>query len=107
VTGRREAARVLPLRVLRGVADGDRAEVGVAEDGRVRVRPIRLGLRTLDRVEVLEGLADGDVVLADPGLAEGARVRVRLLAEGQVGAARGGVSRDLSGGASPMSNFGR
>jgi HlyD family secretion protein len=107
VTGQRDAARVLPLRVLRGAAEGDRAEVGVAEDGRVRVRPIRLGLRTLDRAEVLEGLGEADLVLADPALAEGTRVRTRLLADAQAGGARGAVSRDLGGGASPMSNFGR
>jgi HlyD family secretion protein len=108
VTGARAAARVLPLRVLRGAADGDRAVVGVVEGGHVRARPVKLGLRTLDRAEVLEGLADGDTVLVDPGLAEGARVRVRLLPPGQEsGGARGGVSRDMAGGASPMANFGR
>lgn len=107
VTGQRDAARVLPLRVLRGAADGDRAELLVAEDGRARVRPVRLGLRTLDRVEVLEGLADGELVLADPGLTEGTRVRPRLLPDGQAGGARSGVSRDMSGGASPMSPPGR
>jgi HlyD family secretion protein len=99
---------VLPLRVLRGPADGDRAEVLVAPDGRVQARPVRLGLRTLDQVEVLDGLADGDAVLADPTLAEGARVRLRPLPpEQQADGARGGVSRDLAGGTSPMANFGR
>jgi HlyD family secretion protein len=99
---------VLPLRVLRSAVDGDRAEVLVAEDGRARVRPLKLGLRTLDRVEVLEGLADGDVVLADPTLAERSRVRVRLLPPGELSAAaQGGTSRDTAGGNSPMANFGR
>jgi HlyD family secretion protein len=108
LTGQRAAARVLPLRVLRGAANGDRAEVLVAEDGRARVRPLKLGLRTLDRVEVLEGLADGDAVLADPTLAEGSRVRVRLLPPGELSAAaQGGTSRDTAGGNSPMANFGR
>jgi HlyD family secretion protein len=106
VTGQRVAARVLPLRVLRAAADGDRAEVLVARDGRVQVQPIRLGLRTLDRVEVLDGLADGDAVLADPALAEGTRVRARPLAPEAEGR-RAGVSRDLAGGTSPMANFGR
>jgi HlyD family secretion protein len=107
VTGQRDAARVLPLRVLRGAAVGDRAELLVAEDGRARVRPVKLGLRTLDRVEVLEGLADGELVLADPGLDEGSRVRPRLLPDGQTAGAGRGVSRDMSGGASPMSSPGR
>jgi len=108
LTGQRAAARVLPLRVLRSAADGDRAEVLVGEDGRARVRPLKLGLRTLDRVEVLEGLADGDAVLADPSLAEGSRLRVRLLPPFDLSAAaHGGTSRDSAGGNSPMGNFGR
>jgi HlyD family secretion protein len=108
LTGQREAARVLPLRVLRNAADGDRAEVLVAEDGVARVRHIKLGLRTLDRVEVLDGLADADAVLADPSLAEGTRVRPRLLPPGELAAAaRGGTSRDSAGGNSSLTNFGR
>ena len=35
----------------------------VVDGGRTRERPVRLGLRTLDAVEVLEGLAAGDRVL--------------------------------------------
>jgi HlyD family secretion protein len=108
LTGQRAATRVLPLRVLRGAADGDRAEVLVVEDGRARVRPLKLGLRTLDRVEVLEGLADGDAVLVDPTLVEGSRVRLRLRSPDAIGAApQGGTSRDSAGGTSPMANFGR
>lgn len=107
LTGQRAAARVLPLRVLRGAADGERGEVLVAEDGKVRARPVKLGLRTLDRVEILDGLADGDSVLADPSLAEGARVRVRSVPADQLGGARAGTSRDTAGGTAPMANFGR
>ena len=79
----------------------------MAAEGRARVRAVRLGLRTLDRVEVLEGLADGELVLADPNLAEGTRVHPRLLPDGQAGGARSGVSRDMGSGASPMGNAGR
>jgi HlyD family secretion protein len=108
LTGQREAARVLPLRVLRGSTEGERAEVLVADDGKARVRPLKLGLRTLDRVEVLEGLGDADLVLADPTLAEGARLRVRRLPPGEAGAASpAGTSRDTAGGNSPLANFGR
>jgi HlyD family secretion protein len=107
LTGQREAARVLPLRVLRNAANGDRAEVLVAEDGVARVRNIKLGLRTLDRVEVLDGLADGDAVLADPSRSAGTRVRVRLLPAAQLPVAQGGTSRDSAGGSSPMATMGR
>lgn len=107
LTGRRDGARVLPLRVLRGAADGERGEVLVVDDGKVRVRPVKLGMRTLDRVEVLDGLAEGDKVLADPSLAEGARVRVRVLPPEQTAGARAGTSRDTAGGTSPMASFGR
>ena len=56
---------------------------------------------------MLEGLADGELVLADPNLAEGTRVRPRLLPDGQAGGARSSVSRDMGSGASPMGNSGR
>ncbi len=79
-TARRERARVLPLAALRGAAAADgngppRDEVWVAQDGRVQTRAVRLGLRTLAAVEVLEGVADGDAVLVGPSPAPGQRVR--------------------------------
>ena len=52
--------------------------VWVERAGQVEARPVRLGLRTLDAVEVLEGLAEGDVVLAGPAPAPGKRVRVQM-----------------------------
>lgn len=106
VTGRAQAARVLPLRVLRGAPDGDRAQVGVAPDGRVELRALRLGLRTLDQVEVLEGLADGEAVLTDVQLPPGARVRLRVVDDAQAGRATGATSRDMAG-SGPIPGFGR
>jgi HlyD family secretion protein len=70
VTARRERALTMPLAALR--ADD---QAWVAEDGRVRVRKLRLGLRSSDRIEVLEGLAEGDQVLMADTPAPGARVR--------------------------------
>ncbi len=80
-TGRRERALVLPLAALREAADtvagsgGEAASVWVLYDGRARQRTVRLGLRTLDAVEVTEGLVDGDLVLLGDGFEDGQRVR--------------------------------
>ncbi len=53
------------------------AQVWVVQEGRVERREVTLGLRGLAMTEVLDGLAAGDRVLADPmaTLEEGARVR--------------------------------
>jgi len=48
-------------------------------NGRIALRPVRLGLRTLDAVEVLEGLSDGDIVVLDQTTEEGQRVAVDLV----------------------------
>lgn len=105
-TGRRAQALVLPLQALQPVpggsphgtvADASRATVRVIQDGRARPREVRLGLRTLEAVEVLDGLAAGDLVLVGPAPEPGARVRADLDAS----AARhaGTASRDNAGGA--------
>ena len=62
-TARRERALVLPVNALRGNESSNSAMVWIARDGRVEERKVRLGLRTLNAVEVLEGLAEGDLVL--------------------------------------------
>jgi HlyD family secretion protein len=78
-TGRAERALVLPARALRsGAGGGDK--VLVVQDGRAEERNVRIGLRTLDAAEVLEGLREGDLVLLAPTLAAGARVRPQALA---------------------------
>ena len=85
-TARRDSALVLPLAALRdGVASapGDTGAAGyvlVRVDGRAQARNVRLGLRTLDAVEVLEGLAAGDEVLLGGALEAGQRVRARPVA---------------------------
>jgi len=80
-TGRRERALVVPNDAL-GAIDGDRAEVWLANEGRAMRREVRLGLRGLALSEVVEGLAPGDVVLADASapVAEGQRVRTTPMA---------------------------
>ena len=79
-TGQRGRALVLPLRALRNSAAANAARVLVAQDGRARAREIRLGLRTLDAVEVLDGLRPGEVVLLGGPLQDGSRVRTRVVA---------------------------
>ena len=77
-TARRERTLVLPQAALRGPAGGDQASVLVLQDGRAQVRNVRLGLRTLDAVEVLDGLKEGDTVLrGNATLQDGQRVRAR------------------------------
>ena len=79
-TARRERTLVLPQAALRGPAGGDQASVLVLQDGRAQVRNVRLGLRTLDAVEVLDGLKEGDTVLrGNATLQEGQRVRARTV----------------------------
>lgn len=81
-TARRERALVLPSDALRGDS-GTAPSVWLARDGRVEARPVRLGLRTLDAVEVLEGLEAGDLVLMGPAPAPGQRVRADTRATAQ------------------------
>ncbi len=77
-TARREQTLALPLSVLRK-AGGDSASVWVAVDGVVQERQLRLGLRTLAAVEVLEGLRVGDVVLTGTTFKSGQRVTVLVV----------------------------
>lgn len=79
-TARRERTLVLPQGALRGPAGGDQASVLVLQDGRAQARNVRLGLRTLDAVEVLDGLKEGDTVLrGHASLQDGQRVRARTV----------------------------
>jgi HlyD family secretion protein len=75
VTGQRDQALVVPAQAVGALADGATATVRLAQEGRVVLHSVRLGLRTLDAVEVLDGLAAGDVVLLGPAPAVGQRVK--------------------------------
>ena len=81
-TGRRERALTVPVAALRSAAAADasaadtsRATVWLASGGHVLSRSVRLGLRTLEAVEVTEGLAAGDTVLVGAAPAPGSRVK--------------------------------
>lgn len=85
-TGRRDRALVVPVQALGGDRDSrtdGTATVLVARDSRVESRRVRLGLATLEAVEVVEGLAAGDVVLLGPTPAPGRRVRADTSAAAQ------------------------
>jgi len=90
-TARRARTLALPVAAVSGTTPGASASVRVVVDGRVALRPVRLGLRTLDAVEVLEGLSDGEVVVLNRDAKDGQRVAVDLVSAQlvPVGAAAG------------------
>jgi len=107
-TARRERALVLPLAVLRE-ADADSATVLVAVDGQAQARRLRLGLRTLEAVEVLDGLREGDLVLTGANLHAGQRVQAQTMRWQVDNPALAGARRDGGGaaGAALANAFGR
>lgn len=76
-TARRERALVLPARAVRSEAGVEK--VLVADGRRAAERALRTGLRTLDAVEVLEGVQEGERVLLAPALKPGDRVRAQVI----------------------------
>jgi len=121
-TARRASALVVPLAALRdtaagaegaaakvgavrpGAAASDSATLWLAVDGQVQARSVKLGLRTLEAAEVLQGLAAGDTVLLGASPAPGSRVRATLPAVAAAGAA---ASKGGDGGAAMSNAIGR
>jgi len=95
-TARRAQALVLPVAALRG--DDSSPSVWCVRDGRVEARQVRLGLRTLDAVEILDGLREGEPVLIGPAPAPGGRVRVDTRAPSPASADKSGKSSKSSKG---------
>ena len=113
-TARRESALVLPQATLRGAMAGDTGAVLVLvlQDGRAEARAVRLGLRTLDAVEVLEGLTGGDTVLRGGAVQAGDRVRARTVPwmAGTAAPATGAGAKgraDAASSAAPSGTMGR
>lgn len=73
-TARRERALAVPVNALRSDASATSSVIFIERDGRVEQRNVRLGLRTLNAVEVLEGLTEGDLVLLGMAAKPGERV---------------------------------
>lgn len=91
-TARRPSALALPVAALTA---GTATSVRVVVDGRIQDRPVQLGLRTLDAVEITGGLAEGELVALDGTLAPGRKVRAvvgpaRLVTPAKPGAAGSG-----------------
>lgn len=93
-TGRRDRALALPNDALLPGADG--SAVLTVVDGRVARRTVQTGLRSVSMTEVVQGLAAGDVVLADAAaqqLPDGTRVRTSLHDQKEAAAGTGDASR--------------
>ncbi|HYD75953.1 efflux RND transporter periplasmic adaptor subunit [Ramlibacter sp.] len=101
ITGRRDRALVIPARALRP-ADSGGDSVLVQDAGRAVARPVRTGLRTLDAVEVLEGLREGEQVLLAPALQAGDRVRATVI---DWAPARSGAAIEAALSSDPMSSL--
>lgn len=72
----RTDALTVPAAALRD-ASSPSPWVLVAIDGRATRRPVKLGARAADRVEIAAGLAAGERVVVTPGVADGQRIRIR------------------------------
>jgi len=106
-TARRAQALVVPADTLRGeekAGETAGARVWVARDGRVAERQVRLGVRTLDAVEILDGLTAGELVLVGPAPQPGKRVRVDTDAPAS---ARAGKGKPEDAGAAMSNAMGR
>jgi HlyD family secretion protein len=80
--GKRDQASVLPESVVRGLGT-DSPWVAVVRDGRLTRQPVDIGLRADRYVEILQGVAEGQLVVPpqdSPALGE--RVRVHAASEG-------------------------
>jgi HlyD family secretion protein len=106
-TARRDSTLVLPLAALRDdVPAGDDDAEGtvrllVQTQGSAEARTVRLGLRNLALVEVLEGLAEGDEVLVGGDVQDGERVRTRPM---NTPAAQGGAAATGQDAGSALTN---
>ncbi len=89
-TARRASALAIPLQALRGEQTAGTVVVLVVRDGRVAERKVRLGLRTLEAAEVLEGLAVDDTVLLGTPPGPGSRVRADTTAVAPASPRKGG-----------------
>jgi len=112
-TARRDKTLTVPLAALRTTpsAAEDAVDVLLAVDGRAQLQRIRVGVRSLQAAEVLEGLKAGDTLLLGNGVQAGQRVRVRDASAAQVASptpgAQGTASSTGAAGAALTNAMGR
>ena len=78
-TAHRKDAVLIPSRLI--MREGHEAGVLVAKNGKAEWRKLNIGLRSREKVEVLEGVNPGDIVIEGSGvngLRDGRRVRVKF-----------------------------
>jgi len=80
LTARHDDALLIPPTAILPVANGDGA-VMVAEGDHATRRSVRVGLKTPEAIEVLDGLAEGEIVLVDGhyALPDGAPITTRVM----------------------------
>ena len=77
VIGRNDAALALPLEAVRDVETPE-PWVLLARDGEAVKAPVKVGLRGVGRIEITEGLTEGEVaILPAGGALDGDAVRVK------------------------------
>ncbi len=84
ITGRTaKNALLVPLEAVQTGPDGESKFVLVIKDGAAAKRPVTLGIRTTESVQVISGLAPADSVITSGGygLDEGTKVKVGAAAE--------------------------
>ncbi|MBS0355658.1 MAG: efflux RND transporter periplasmic adaptor subunit [Proteobacteria bacterium] len=85
VTGHRDATLVLPSEAVRDL-DSGKPWVLLAKDGLAVRADVQLGLAGIGQVEILKGLAEGDLaVLPASGALEGDKLRIREAKKPKVG----------------------
>ena len=77
-TARRDRALVVPVDAVRGGESSPVATLLIERDGRVEERRVRVGIRTLQSAEIIEGLIEGDIVLIGTAPKPGKRVRAEI-----------------------------
>lgn len=105
ITERRPKTLVVPKKAL--ILETDEDDVFIIEEGKARRAAVELGFVEGDRVEIVSGLKEGDIVvtIGHEGLKDGAAVRLAGTAlatseeEGPPGSEGGGGGRGQSGGA--------
>jgi HlyD family secretion protein len=74
----KDRALVLPIRSVHDVLSGQPWVLGI-KDGRAAKKPVRLGLRGNSQLEILDGMAEGEVAIPlNSGVLTGRRVRAIL-----------------------------